>query len=386
MNQIKLNGITLAMMMALASTAFAHSHSSDLFTQEELAEKRLIDKGDGVIHSMTMAEAMKLSEKAHESGRCGGFFDVTNQPQVSREALPFVEMFRLDLADRPMTQQSYLADSIGRLDTQRMFKTVTDLSAFKNRFYKSEHGVKAAKFIAEMFKTAAKNRSDVKVELFAHKDWAQPSVIATIQGQGPNKNEIVVIGGHLDSINQRAIFSKENAAAPGADDNASGIATIYEAYRVLLETGFKPNRTLMFMGYAAEEVGLLGSQEIANRFKQDKKSVVAVAQFDMTGFPGAGDQVVFMTDFTNPELTKFSQKLMDTYVKAKWSTDKCGYACSDHASWTKAGYSSIMPFEATMKADNKDIHTPEDLIGKIDFNHSLHFAKLALSFMAELSQ
>jgi leucyl aminopeptidase len=377
--------VTMTILAALSSSvAFAHSHTSDLFTAQELAEKRLIDKGDGIIHSMTLSEALKLSEKAHLDNRCGGFFDVTDQPQVSRETLPFVEMFRLNLADRPMTQQAYLQEALSQLDSQRLFKTVTDLSAFRNRFYKSPYGVKSAEFIAEQFKVIAKNRSDVKVELFKH-SWAQPSVIATIEGQGPNKNEIVVIGGHEDSINQGAFGSKEQNA-PGADDNASGIATVLEVYRVLIETGFKPNRTLMFMGYAAEEVGLLGSQDIANSFKKDKKAVVAVVQFDMTGFAGAGDQVVFMTDFTNPELTAFSQKLMDTYVKAKWSTDKCGYACSDHASWTKAGYFSVMPFEATMSTDNKDIHSSRDLISKIDFKHGLHFAKLGLAFMAELSQ
>jgi leucyl aminopeptidase len=386
MNRIQSTLVLMTLMAAFTTkVAVAHTHTSDLFTPAELAEKRLIDRGDGIVHSMTLAEALKLSEKAHLDNRCGGFFDVTDQPQVSREALPFVEMFRLNLGDRPMTQGAYLQESISMLESQRLFKTVTDLSAFRNRFYKSDYGVKAAEFIAEQFKTIAKNRSDVKVELFKHSKWAQPSVIATIPGQGPNKDEIVVIGGHEDSINQSAFGSKEQNA-PGADDNATGIATILEVYRVLIETGFKPNRTLMFMGYAAEEVGLLGSQDIANSFKKDKKAVVAVVQFDMTGFVGAGDQVVFMTDFTNPELTTFSQKLMDTYVKAKWSTDKCGYACSDHASWTKAGYSSVMPFEATMDGDNKDIHSPRDLIGKLDFNHGLHFAKLGLAFMAELAQ
>jgi leucyl aminopeptidase len=223
----------------------------------------------------------------------------------------------------------------------------------------------------------------VKVDLFSH-SWEQPSVIASIAGQGPHKNEIVVIGGHEDSINQSAFGSRE-MTAPGADDNASGVATVLEVFRVLLQSGFKPDRTLMFMTYAGEEVGLLGSQDIANRFRNEGKSVVAVMQLDMTGFPGAGNQVVFMTDNVSPELTKFSQKLMDTYVRVRWSTDRCGYACSDHASWNRAGFSAVMPFEATMSTDNKDIHTTRDLIGKLDFNHGLAFMKLGLAFMSELS-
>lgn len=377
----------IAVVVLMSTNAFAHKpgEAQGFFSKEELAEKRLIDTGNGKPKWMPLSDALELGNLAHQSGRCGGFFDLTDMKQVSSKPLVPVESFVLSLGDRPMTQQAYLNDSISALDAQRMFKTVGELSSFRNRFYKSETGVKAAQFIADQFRTLGKNRSDVSVALFTHKKWAQPSVIATIKGSGPQANEIVVIGGHEDSINQSG-FGSPNMQAPGADDNASGVATILEVFRVLVETNFKPNRTLMFMTYAGEEVGLLGSQEIANEFKATKKSVVAVAQFDMTGFVGAGDQVVFMTDFTDPELTKFSQKLLDTYVKAKWSTDKCGYACSDHASWTKAGYPSIMPFEATMDGMNHDIHSVRDLISKLDFKHGLHFAKLGLAFMAELSQ
>lgn len=382
----KSSSVLFVIAALLTSTAFAHlpDGGSSLFTAKELSEKRLIDTGNGKAKWMPLKDALRLGELAHQSGRCGGFFDLTGMKKVSSVPLAQVESFRLSLGDRPITQQAYLQESLPLLDSQRLFKTVTDLSAFRNRFYKSETGVRAAHYIADQFREIAKNRADISVELFTHK-WTQPSVVVTLRGKGVLANEIVVIGGHEDSINQSA-FGSSSMNAPGADDNATGVATILEAFRVLVETGFQPNRTLMFMTYAGEEVGLLGSQDIANSFKAGKKAVVAVAQFDMTGFPGAGDQVVFMTDFTNPELTTFSKKLMDTYVKTKWSTDKCGYACSDHASWHRAGYSTIMPFEATMDGDNKDIHTIRDVISKLDFHHSLHFAKLALAFMAELSQ
>jgi len=385
---MKQTRIVLSALLCLFSiNTFAHqpAEMQGFFSKEELAEKRLIDTGNGKPQWMPLSEALELGELAHQHGRCGGFFDLTHQMQVSAKPLAPVESFSLSLADRPMTQQLYLEQSLAILDTQRLFKTVSDLSSFRNRFYKSDTGVQAANFIADQFRAIAKNRNDIKVEMFNHSRWAQPSVVVTLAGKGPQANEIVVIGGHEDSINQTA-FGMPGMNAPGADDNATGVATILEVFRVLVETDFQPNRTIKFMTYAAEEVGLLGSQDIANTFKSKNMPVVAVAQFDMTGFPGAGDQVVFMSDFTSNELTKFSQKLMDTYVKAVWSTDKCGYACSDHASWNKAGYPAIMPFEATMSADNKDIHTTRDLISKLDFNFALHFAKLGLSFAAELSK
>ena len=366
----------------LSSQAQAHIAQPEA---AELTQLRLIDRGDGSAPRwMPLGQALEYSQKSHGEGRCGGFMDLTGQKPLLESISPKVEYFRLSLEDRPLTQAEYLSSALPLIDMSRVRSTVEALSSNKNRYYKSTHGAKAASWIADQFKGMARNRADVTVELYKH-SWEQPSVIATIAGQGPHKNEIVVIGGHLDSINQSG-FGNREMVAPGADDNASGIATLMEVYQVILQSGFRPDRTLAFMGYAGEEVGLLGSQDIANAYRNTKKSVVAVMQLDMTGFPGAGNQVVFMTDNVSPELTKFSQKLMDTYVKVRWSTDRCGYACSDHASWTRAGYASVMPFEATMSTDNKAIHSTQDLISKLDFNHASAFARLGLSFMAELSK
>lgn len=376
----------IALPLLFANHVRAHQHDlTGLETAEDMARLRLIDRGDGSAPKwMTFAEAMKLSDKAHSEGRCAGFMDITDAPEMPEAALPLVEYFKLSLGNRPLKQRAYLSQALSELNPQEIHRTVMELSAFRNRYYKSEFGVKAAEYIAGRYKRVMKNRTDVRVDLFKHK-WPQPSVIATIAGQGPKANEIVVIGGHEDSINQTG-FGNANMHAPGADDNASGTATVLEVFRQIVESGFKPNRTLMFMAYAAEEVGLWGSQDIANTFRQNNKSVVAVMQLDMTGYLGSGNQMVFMTDFTNPNLTAFAQKLVDAYVKIKHTTDKCGYACSDHASWHKVGYAAIMPFESMMNDYNSAIHSTGDVIDKLSFNHALNFAKLGLAFMTELAK
>jgi leucyl aminopeptidase len=156
-----------------------------------------------------------------------------------------------------------------------------------------------------------------------------------------------------------------------------------------METGHKPERTIKFMAYAAEEVGLLGSKDIANSFKKDGKNVVGVMQLDMTNHPGtAGKDIVFMTDFTNQAQTEFMGKLIDTYVKVPWGYSKCGYGCSDHASWHNAGYPASMPFESTMQDINGKIHTKHDTIAQSggDATHAEKFAKLAVSFLVELGK
>ncbi|WP_291139863.1 M20/M25/M40 family metallo-hydrolase [Dokdonella sp.] len=134
----------------------------------------------------------------------------------------------------------------------------------------------------------ANGRSDVSAELFtACGDCGgQPSVILTIQGT-TLPNEVVVLGGHLDSINHVDNLPPATERAPGADDDASGIASLTEILRVAMASNFRPQRTVKFMGYAAEEVGLNGSQAIAQSFQADGVNVVGALQLDMTNLPRA---------------------------------------------------------------------------------------------------
>ena len=68
-----------------------------------------------------------------------------------------------------------------------------------------------------------------------------------------------MLGAHQDSVNG----ARATGRAPGADDDASGVASLSEVIRVALANDYRPLRTVKFMAYAAEEVGLRGSADIA---------------------------------------------------------------------------------------------------------------------------
>jgi len=348
------------------------------------AETRLIETAPGTASWMKAEEIEKISASRHLSGHCGGYMDITDfqdfQTMRSRSSGPVLDLF----ADRAPWRHTLIEPLLEELSPAELQQSVRHLSSYFDRFYQSETGVQAARWIHDQFSKLSAHRADIKVELFGH-NFKQPSVIATIEGTHPTlKNEYVILGGHLDSINQ---YSWGNQAkAPGADDNASGTATVMEIFRVLVQSGYRPERTLQFMGYAGEEKGLLGSQDIARKYRQEGKKVAAVMQFDMTLYAGKTGKLTFITDYVDPSLTRFSQKLMDTYVKTPWTTDTCGYACSDHASWNKAGYASAFPFEAPSNEMNPKIHTTGDtLLNSLDTEFGLLFAKLGLAFAVESS-
>lgn len=116
---------------------------------------------------------------------------------------------------------------------------------------------------------------------------------------------------------------------------------------------------------------------------------MGVLQLDMTNHKGTGDlDIVFMNDYTNQAQNEFMAKLVDEYVKVPWGWSRCGYGCSDHASWHNEGFPASMPFESTMGDINRNIHTDDDVLAVSGENadHAEKFAKLAVAFMVEMGK
>lgn len=334
-----------------------------------------------------------LSAMMHdEFNRCGGF--IVHESEAEAQMVLANEKMRsfaksAPFANYSITEGEKVSKMVGEVKEINVRNTILDLSAFKNRYYKAQTGVDSQAYLKKSWKNLTASRSDISVDYFQHSSYPQPSIIMTVEGQSKS-DEIVIIGGHADSI--AGWWGRANASAPGADDNASGIASITEVIRVMVETGYKPQRTIKFMAYAAEEVGLLGSSDIAKRFAKENKNVVGVVQFDMTNHKGTDElDIVFMTDYTNDAQTKFMGSLIDTYLTdVSWGYSKCGYGCSDHASWHNAGYPASMPFESTMGDINDHIHTSRDTID-VDgsggtANHAEKFARLGVAFMVEMGK
>src|SRR5262249_34255280 len=146
--------------------------------------------------------------------------------------------------------------------------------------------------------------------------------------------------------------------------------------------------TIEVIAYAAEEVGLRGSQEIARDHARRGVNVVGALQLDMTNYKGSDKDIWVMKDFTNEAQNQFVIRLIEEYVGATWGRDACGYACSDHASWYRAGVPASMPFEARTREANRAIHTDRDTLETSDANaaHALVFAKLGAAYAIELAK
>lgn len=348
---------------------------------------RIEERHGVVISRIRETDLESLSELLHhELARCPGFMVHRDLGEARRAVTGATRIhdkgagitYTID-QDELVGQLSSMLTPVGILDT------IDHLSNdFVNRFYLHQVGIDAATWIRDLWQGWAGGRDDVTVELYQHPGVPQPSVVLTIEGT-VRPDEVVVLGGHLDSVSQGS--GNPGFRAPGADDNASGIATLSEVIRVAMASDFRPQRTVKVMGYAAEEIGLVGSQDIAGDFADAGIEVVAVLQLDMTAFQGSVQDMAFLTDFTNPTLTAFTASLVDTYQpELLRTTTACGYGCSDHASWHREGYPAVMPSEAIFGQHNQAIHTTADTLGTLGNNvdHAMKFARLAVAFMVEI--
>ncbi|KIW05960.1 leucine aminopeptidase 1 [Verruconis gallopava] len=278
-----------------------------------------------------------------------------------------------------------------KLDKKNMRENLETFTSFHTRYYKSSYGAQSSAWllsrVAEIVNASGAAEYGATVKPFHH-PWGQNSIIATIPGRS---NKTVVIGAHQDSIN---LFLPSLLAAPGADDDGSGTVTIFEALRVLLTdkdtiAGKAPN-TIEFHWYSAEEGGLLGSQAIFSAYEKSGRDIKAMLQQDMTGYiqktldAGEPESVGVITDFVDPGLTEFIKKVITAYCDIPYIETKCGYACSDHASASKAGYPSAFVIESDFKYSDSKIHTTEDKIEYLSFDHMLQHAKLTLGLAYEL--
>ena len=107
------------------------------------------------------------------------------------------------------------------------------------------------------------------------------SVIAVLPGVEKPEQRIIV-SAHYDSINVRARGTRAaEAPAPGADDDASGTAVVLELARVMSRYRFR--KTIVFIAFGGEEVGLVGSTHYASRAKANHEQIEAVFNNDIVG-------------------------------------------------------------------------------------------------------
>lgn len=127
------------------------------------------------------------------------------------------------------------------------------------------------------------------------------NVIATLKGTNPNDNRIFIISGHLD--NMRTSPTDSIGDAPGANDDASGVAAVLESLRVLHKYSF--GATILFVAMSGEEQGLLGAYYMSKKAKTQNWNIEAMLNNDIMGSNNSNDTKII----NNTQVRIFSEGL-----------------------------------------------------------------------------
>jgi len=364
---------------------------ADSFEDFHIKKKKMSSSGVSIV--ISEESLTKLAGKTHTVlERCGGFRtfytekehnEYLNEYQTKKTVSSSSKkkmglFFNKTIA---LKEQDRVYSWFDQIERPRMNKMITHLSNYSTRYYTSPEGIEAMNWIYDQWQEITKGRSDVAIKKYKHSNFEQPSIILTFKSSVENA-ETLVFGGHGDSINTD---DGPHGVAPGADDNAAGVALLTEMIQLMVNNSYQPTKNITFMVYAAEEVGILGSYEITKEYRKQNINVVGAMQFDGVNYQGPSFDMALIADLTNQAQNELLGELIDEYVQVPWTYQRCNYACSDHAAWNYEGYPVSYPVETTADEQNPHFHTSRDTFDKSNFDtlHAEKFLKLAIAYLLE---
>ncbi|HEX4138052.1 MAG TPA: M20/M25/M40 family metallo-hydrolase [Bryobacteraceae bacterium] len=348
-----------------------------------------------------------------------------------RQLLPIIAIVATSL---PLAAQTVgrpdpnIQKMLGEISRDRIAATMQKLASFETRGNFSDpdqkdRGIGAARrWIFDQFRSYSPNL-DVSFDPYKVKkqgtrilrDVEVVNVVAVLPGTTqPNKR--IIVGAHYDSLNivRKAgapevtpqggepaaddviDFDKSiEAPAPGVTDNAAGTALVLELARVMSQ--YKFEKTIVFITFAGEEIGLVGSSLYSAKAKENKDQIEAVLNNDVVGVAVAGDGHtenglvhVFSeepADSASRELARYIRETAQRYVPAfkadtVFRQDRFARG-GDHSPFNANGFAAV---RFTSAAENLGIqHTANDTYDKSSPDYTTFVARVNGATLASLA-
>lgn len=202
----------------------------------------------------------------------------------------------------------------------------------------------------------------------------QYNVEAKIIGSLYPEEEILVMG-HYDDVqlnNDPEIF------APGADDNGSGTVAVLETARVLMEMGYQPEMTIVFLATAAEELmyfGDAGSEHYAQEAADEGRNIIAVINNDMIAYDNGTFVIGFSNIIGSEEITGIASHITNEYttLTADIPSPQSSIG-ADLQPFLDAGYTGLYLMESIF---NPYYHTDQDIVENCDISYLTEVIKIS---------
>ena len=278
-----------------------------------------------------------------------------------------------------------IREMLDQVNMDSLEATVQHLQDYGSRIWNSDNAFAASDWIAGRMEALG---LEVEQQPFNANTWmgsgaAAPNVIG-IQRGTLYPDTYVVCGSHFDSFSYEAMFG--GGTAPGADDNATGVASVLESARIMTQYEFE--YSIIYCAYGCEEMGLYGSEAYASRCQQQGMDIIGYFNNDMNGYL-YGDQIHIDCIYPNsvePIGTYYMNVGEVYYPELPIRHVNFNEGDSDHTSFNNHGYMGIYPFE-DYENYSPYIHTPNDLIGTsvTSFEMSQQYCQMNIACLAEIA-
>ena len=278
-----------------------------------------------------------------------------------------------------------IREMLNQVNMDSLEATVQHLQDYGSRIWNSNNAFAASDWIASRMEALG---LEVEQQPFNANTWmgsgaAAPNVIG-IQRGTLYPDTYVVCGSHFDSFSYEAMMG--GGTAPGADDNATGVASVLESARIMTQYEFE--YSIIYCAYGCEEMGLYGSEAYASRCQQQGMDIIGYFNNDMNGYL-YGDQIHIDCIYPNsvePIGTYYMNVGEVYYPELPIRHVNFNEGDSDHTSFNNHGYMGIYPFEDYQNY-SPYIHTPNDLIGTSvnSFAMSQQYCQMNIACLAEIA-
>ena len=277
-------------------------------------------------------------------------------------------------------ENAVIREMMNQVNMDSLEATVQHLQDYQSRMWNSQNAFNASDWIAGRMEALG---LEVEQQPFYASTWygsgqAAPNVIG-IQRGTLYPNVYVVCGSHFDSFSY-------SGNCPGADDNATGVASVLESARIMTQYEFE--YSIIYCAFGCEEMGLYGSEAYASRCQQEGMQILGYFNNDMNGYLW-GDQIHIHCIYPNSvaPIGNYYINVGNVYFPEMPVEHKnLDYGDSDHTSFNNHGYMGIYPFE-DIDHDSPYIHSSNDLIGPsvTSFEMSQRYCQMNIGCLAEIA-
>jgi len=259
------------------------------------------------------------------------------------------------------------------VSSDSLARTILDLQGFVSRFSINENRIEIAQYLKnrlERYGCEVYLDTFVMISPYDGRSLLQYNVIGKIPGD--SLSDAVLMGAHYDACCRAD-------SSPGADDNASGVAVVVEAARIFASQNYEPRKTVYFCAWAAEEQGLLGSRDFANKLKFTNQKLALAINLDMVA--NSPDSLLKVTFESSPSVTVLAKYL--SLLNGALSVEE-GPATSnsDHASFRGAGFPIVYYHEYSFSSY---YHTAKDQFVNLNMFYCKRIAQAAISTLIGFS-